>query len=208
MDRWLDLGEPLGQVLAIILFLIPGLNATWVVERLEGRSTLPVQERLFRTISWSVVVHLLAAPYLLSRSNELFHDLIRPSVELLVTGAGVLFVAPVFLALALVWLRRRAPFRRIVRALTHISPSPAAWDFVFSTLGPTFVRVRLRDGGFVGGLFARHSFASAFPQPQSLFIERAWRLSRKGEFVQPVPGNRGILLHADMIDVVEFLRVV
>jgi hypothetical protein len=52
-----DLTQPAGQVLAIVFFLIPGLNVTWIVERLMGRTTLSSTERLLRAIAWSVVIY-------------------------------------------------------------------------------------------------------------------------------------------------------
>ena len=29
-----DLTQPAGQILVVVFFLIPGLNATWIIERL------------------------------------------------------------------------------------------------------------------------------------------------------------------------------
>src|SRR5207249_3235750 len=47
-----ELSQPAGQVLAFVLFLIPGLNCTWIIERLAGRTPLSGTERLFRAIAW------------------------------------------------------------------------------------------------------------------------------------------------------------
>jgi len=54
-----ELTQPLAQILAIVFFLLPGLNATWILERLAGRTTLRPTERLFRAIAFSVVVYAL-----------------------------------------------------------------------------------------------------------------------------------------------------
>jgi len=46
LETAFDLSQPAGQILAIVLFLIPGLNSTWIIERLAGRSPLSGTERL------------------------------------------------------------------------------------------------------------------------------------------------------------------
>ena len=72
-DTPFDLTQPAGQVLAIVFFLIPGLNATWMIERLAGRTSLRPTERLLRAIALSVVIYALASPWLL----RLGHRVIR-----------------------------------------------------------------------------------------------------------------------------------
>ena len=59
-----DLSDPLGQVLAVVLFLVPGLNCTWAVERLAGRTPLGATERLVRAVSLSLLIYLAASPWL------------------------------------------------------------------------------------------------------------------------------------------------
>ena len=48
-----DLTHPAGQILVVVFFLIPGLNATWIIERLAGRTPLSGAERLFRAVAWT-----------------------------------------------------------------------------------------------------------------------------------------------------------
>jgi hypothetical protein len=73
-----DLSQPAGQILAVVVFLIPGLNCTWIIERLAGRTPLSGSERLFRAIAWSLLIYSLASPWLLrvghrlSRGSELW----------------------------------------------------------------------------------------------------------------------------------------
>jgi hypothetical protein len=47
----LDVNQLATQIAAAILFLVPGLNATWVIERLSGPTRLKGTERLLRALS-------------------------------------------------------------------------------------------------------------------------------------------------------------
>jgi len=205
MPGVLDLTQPAGQIIVIVFFLIPGLNATWVMERLEGRTTLGATERLFRAVSWSVLIYLGASGWLFDAADRLSgQGEISPKEITLIAGL-LIFAAPVALALGMVWVRRRRWFRSLISRLTSIHPAPTAWDFAFAPSAPHFVRVKLRSGELIGGFYAGRSFASAFPEPQDLFLEQAWSLDESGGFVQPISRTQGVLLRPDTIDRVEFL---
>jgi hypothetical protein len=47
-----------------------------------------------------------------------------------------------------------------------------------------YVRARLKDGQWASGWFGVRSFASTFPEPESLSLERACEVSDNGEFLQ------------------------
>lgn len=55
-----------------------------------------------------------------------------------------------------VWLRKRA----VARKASSLAPGLAAWDVVFLEPGPKLISVKLRNGPWIAGLFARNSFAS------------------------------------------------
>ena len=65
-----DFSQPAGQILAIVFFLIPGLTATWVIERLAGRTSLGATERLLRAVALSVLIYALASPWLLRMGHR------------------------------------------------------------------------------------------------------------------------------------------
>src|SRR5712691_3272139 len=178
-----DFSQPAAQVLAVVFFVIPGLNVTWVTDRLEGRTSLSPSERLLRAVTWSVVVYAVMSPWLLRLQHEVAdRRSIWPWEPILVAVVAVL-AAPIVLGILLSRLRR-APFaRRLVRQVTRIDPAPRAWDFAFRRQGPFFVRLKLRSGERMGGEFAEHSFASGYPESRDLFLERAWKLDEDGGFV-------------------------
>jgi hypothetical protein len=122
-------------------------------------------------------------------------------------GAGVVvFAIPLAVGLGIAGFRKWEWWNReVMGRLTRIHPAPTAWDFAFSDGGPFFVRVRLRDGERLGGIFGAASFATSYPERQDLYLEEAWRLDEKGSFVEPVPESAGLLILRENVDHVELL---
>jgi hypothetical protein len=195
------------QIIAAVVFLIPGLNTTWLIERLVGRTTPSGLERLLRAVSWSVLVYLLLSPWLLALASSHVSRALRP-VDTIAFAAAALFAVPAVLGLLVAGARRSDRVRGWLGSWTSIHPAPTAWDYAFSTPKSRYVRVRLHGGQNVGGLFGAASFASSYPEPQDLFIEQAWRLDREGSFIEPIPFSEGILVRHETIEVVELLGVV
>jgi hypothetical protein len=202
-----DLSQPAGQILAVLLFLIPGLNCTWIIERLAGRTPLSGTERLFRAIAWSLFLYAVASPWLLRLGHRLAEESQIWAWEPIIGLSIIEFVAPTALGLAVVAVRRAGWFRHMTRRLTRLDSEVSSWDFAFSSRGPFFVRAKLRTGERVGGLFSAGSFASAYPEPHDIFLEEAWRLTEDGFPVESVPGSRGLLLKQDDVDLLEFIEL-
>jgi hypothetical protein len=188
-------------------FLLPGLNATWILERLAGRTTLRPTERLFRAIAFSVVVYALASPWLLRLAHRaLEHRKIWPW-EPIIGFSLLVFLIPALGGIGWVKLRTWEQFKRLVRRLTNIDPSPTSWDFVLGKGQAYLIRAKLRDGERVAGLFGPNSNASLYPEAQDLYMEQAWRLDEEGRFMQALEGSRGLLLRREDADIIEFLEV-
>ena len=206
MGALFDIGQPVGQILAGIVFLIPGLNATWILERLEGRSALSVTERLARAVSWSVLIYLPASGWLAGSVGRAVEG--DPPIGLLALQVtAMLFVAPVVLGIVIALLLRSRLYRVLLNKLARPRAAPTAWDFAFSSADESFVRLTLRNGQMVGGRLAKESFASSWPGPRALFLQEAWSMSEEGAFIDPVPGTKGILIEGDAIERVELIEV-
>lgn len=201
----LDFTQPATQIAAAILFLVPGLNATWTIERLSGPSRLKGTERLLRALSLSVLIYLLASFWLLRVATRAIDDHLWVW-EPIIGGFVILFVAPVGLAVIVEFLRRSGIVRGVLRRVTTIDPTPRAWDFAFQEGGPFFVRLKLRDGEMVAGFFGEGSFASAYPEQGDLFLEEAWRVDENGAFIERAPGTAGMMVPQDSIELVELLQ--
>ena len=85
------------------------------------------------------------------------------------------------------------------------NPSPRAWDTAFRGRVHGFVRLRTESGEWFGGWFGRRSFASSYPEPRELFVEKAWRLDDAGRFTEEELYTEGMYVRCDDLRVVEFL---
>lgn len=99
----------------------------------------------------------------------------------------------------------RSRFLTTFRLLRPWDPTPSAWDFIFATVEPGWVRIRLQDGSWVGGWFAEKSFASAFPDPQELYIEVGYVLSPEGTFTGEVSAPGGMFVRCQDAVAVDFI---
>jgi hypothetical protein len=202
-----DLSQPTGQILAVVLFLIPGLNCTWIIERLAGRTPLSGTERLFRAIAWSLLLYAAASPWLLRLTQRVASGKPIWPWEPIIGFSLVEFVAPVVLGLTVVGIRRAGWFKALTKGLTRLDSRERSWDFAFSSHAHFFVRAKLKTGERVGGWFGDDSFASAYPEPQDVFLEEAWGLTEDGTPDQPVPGSRGLLLRQDDVELLELIEL-
>lgn len=81
-------------------------------------------------------------------------------------------------------------------------PTPSAWDFAFSAVGPGWVRILTADGTWLGGWFADGSFASSFPNPQEIFVEVGYLLDGDGNFTNQITAPGGVFIRcADAVSV-------
>lgn len=203
----ISLDQPAGQILAIVFFLIPGLNATWIIERLAGRTPISSTERLLRAVGLSVLIYTIASPWLVRLAHRAAaHRPLWP-FEPVIGFALLVFVAPVLLGLGWTRIRRNVWSRGIARRLTPIDPSPTPWDYVFSRDEALMIRLRLRGGELIGGFFGPDSTASFYPERQDIYVEQVWQLADDGTFLEPLEESRGILVRRDDVEVVELLIV-
>lgn len=85
--------------------------------------------------------------------------------------------------------------------------TPSGWDHnaLTNTQEPSFVRVRLADGVWVGGWFSTDSYMSTYPVAPDIFIESAWTMDPDGGFVAKVPNTRGVWVALPPGTVVEWV---
>jgi len=84
------------------------------------------------------------------------------------------------------------------------SPIPTAWDKAFRRRKGGWVIVHLKDDRRIGGLYGTSSYASSYPQKETLYLQQEWKLDEQGRLDEPVEGTDGILVMSDQILTVEF----
>ncbi|NYE44692.1 hypothetical protein HEB29_005703 [Streptomyces fulvorobeus] len=193
----------------LILFVLPGV----VYQLARDRWTGPVPgervlgERVLRAIVASIVLDAVyataAGPWLFEFARGAGGRGWPAGIIERPRASGALALLLLVVVPALVaggeawWSRRRRAVERV--------PTPGAWDHMFRTHGSCFVRLRLRDGTWIGGWFGASSYASAYPQNPELFLERAWRMGADGTPLGRIESSRGLYVRAADVDVIELM---
>jgi hypothetical protein len=198
------------QMLLLVLFVLPGISYQFIRERLRGPVAREsnLGERVLRAVTASVLLdslYAIALGRLLVRAVRSDGgaggwDGVAEEPRLAGLLALVLFLAVPAAAAACVslWQRRRLPSR--------YQAAPSAWDHMFRHCGSCFVRVRLKDGTWVGGWYGSQSYATSYPELAELFLESAWRMNPDGSFAGRVERTAGLHVRAADADVFELIH--
>lgn len=215
-----------GQLLILLLFVLPGTVYQTVRSRLRGPipSDNDATGKILRALTVST---LLNAFYLSIFGTGVLKPLRAKSMTELEKTVDVhqagwwallyLVMVPAGLALFGFWASRwewpgdlleKVPAEKKekwkwVRPAYH--PTPGAWDFAFTDIEPCYVRIQTADGNWYGGWFGRDSLASSFPESPAVFIERPWFMTETGEFKREQKKVRGTWVRCDDARRVEFV---
>jgi hypothetical protein len=137
----------------------------------------------------------------------------------LVTSVWAFLIGGVIVPYVVAWLfYGRVPFLSGIAELWNgtIRPSltrsqeasdtPTAWDYGNKAVSEGWVRVRIAEGVWVGGVFDERARFSTYPESRDLFISEQWTMSEAGEFTSPVEGTQGVWLAIVDTYVVEWLH--
>lgn len=129
-----------------------------------------------------------------------------------IRGAALLVLTLVFVipAVAAIGLHVRAmgklyPELPLRQKFQVYDPTPTAWDYASSRIGPGYVRVLTKDGIWVGGYAGPQSFFTSYPESREIYVEQAWSLDDDGEFQAPIEGSAGQWIRCDDVSIVQFL---
>jgi hypothetical protein len=207
------------QALAgVVLALLPGAAYTFAYERVAGAFGISTTDRLVRFLAASAVFHaVLAGPELLLYRNFVVTGrLARGEVNWLLAAAvalGYMFLPTA--AGTLVALGGKRNWRGV--RLFGDTPAPRAWDHLWRLGVPGVVRMKLRSGTWLAGVYGttaggRRSYASGYPEDGDLYLSLQLRVDpATGEFARddddrplPVPGRSGLLIRWSEIEYLEF----
>ncbi|GLZ29826.1 hypothetical protein Lesp02_20160 [Lentzea sp. NBRC 105346] len=197
------------QVVFLVLLVLPGVTYQFLRERWRGPvpGERNLGERVLRAITASVLLDgvyaVAAGPQLvrLARGGKPSGwDGFAQQPRAVGLWALLLFVVVPAIAAGAVSLWERRRLRAKFRG------TPTAWDHMFRLRGSCFVRVRLKDGTWVGGWYGANSYATSYPELAELFLESAWRMNPDGSFGARVAGTAGLHVRAADADVVELVH--
>lgn len=193
-------------IAVIILIFIPGYIFLQFTKGAVAFIPQSVDARyFFAVITWGGLVHLATAwssiPLLRWYQDHQLEDHLLYAI---VWSILVLVVFPLLLGILGAWIIQQP---KVDGALAHIgmdyvSRTPSAWNFATKS-GAAWVRVHLKDGTVIGGVYEDHSFADDAGE-KDMFLERVYNLTDTGDFSDPVAGTAGVWIPHDVISHVMF----
>lgn len=198
-------GAP-GAVLVSVLFIIPGF--VWKKTRgiFYPRKDEADKAFLLDCLARSCVVHGVTGSslYLVALQAGKKNGWDPIWMIVLLFGVPLVFAIVEILATEKGWLRRIA--ERLKIPVVPVHPIPQAWDHYFSRGRRAFVRVWLRDGISVAGLYGADSYASSEPEDRDLYLQTLYQTDADDNLTGPVPQSAGIWIRGDEIKYIEFLE--
>jgi hypothetical protein len=202
----------------VALLTMPGWVFMSVYAR--GRAVRQPSDRQFVTAAlfWGTLIHLTALEATLKVIADVQKSGFgRSYLEILLWAFTVLAIVPVAAAIALrvasEWLgnQHRPRVRWILRKLRFSAPDNAlfAWNFAFDSVRRTgaWVRVNLKGGGLVLGMYGSRSVLARDPTVRDLYLQELWKPDAEGWFERSYHNTRGVWVTGEDIQSVEFYFV-
>ena len=188
------------KLLLFIAFVIPGFISMKSYELIFPDIQKDSSKRLIDAITYSSINYaLLLWCIILVENSEYFkiHNILHALFY-----SFVLFVAPVIWTCIWGKLRVSQIFQKNV---PH--PTQKPWDHVFSQRKSYWIKVTLRDGKKIGGLFSSKSFASSAPAEEQIYLEQSWIINEKGGFERVKNKSAGVMVMSSDISYLEFINL-
>jgi hypothetical protein len=186
-----------------VTFVVPGFVLSSVMSMFAPRKADEPQRALLRFLTfscwnyapWSWLIYLqIQAGSLLTNPSQIAATLFL-----------VAFVSPVCLGVACGYVSHKGLLRKAFQriGLNPVHGTPTAWDDRFYRIDRAIiVRVTLKDGSAVTGVFGSKSFASSEPDDRDLYLEEILKVDDGRP--QRLPQRVGMLLRGDQIKCIEF----
>jgi len=159
---------------------------------------------------YAAILHTQVAVALLDLRGYVAGNVVPVVVVFLLGGVVIPYAAawviygqvPLLAGVSERWNRSVRP--KLTRS-QQTSDTATAWDYGNKSVIEGWVRVRIAEGVWVGGVFDENSRFSTYPESRDLFVTRQWKMDRDGEFVAEVVGTQGVWLAVKDDYVVEWL---
>lgn len=198
-------------LLIFLLFVVPGF--VYQATRISVRGRLPFDLELSTRIVRAVVTSgIFGLVYLLLLGRTLIdavhgsgigfeHPRVGAVVALL---GGIVIPAALALVPAPDWkwvedLRSRFP------EIAKYDFTPTAWDKAFQSAEECFIRILTNDNRWIAGYYGSASYATSYPEPHQVFLERAFEVSEDGTIGREIDGTRGVIVDCTAIQLLQVL---
>ncbi|HLP44654.1 MAG TPA: DUF6338 family protein [Candidatus Kapabacteria bacterium] len=187
------------KLILFIAFVIPGFIAIKVYEILYPGKTKETGQYVLDAVTYSCINYaLLSWALVLIRVDQLYT---RNPVLFGVVAFFVLFMFPILWVWLFAWVRTKPFFAKRMQL-----PDPKPWDYVFRKKESFWIIIHFAAGGKIGGIYDAHSYTSAYPEDEQIYLEEVWELGEKDEFLNPKERSKGILVSMKDIKAIEFFK--
>lgn len=198
-------------LLILLLFVVPGF--VYQAVRISVRGRLPFDLELSTRIVRAIVTSgIFGLVYLVILGDELINaahgtgfgfDHPRSGALLALLG-GILVPGGLALIPAPQW-QWIASLRAKLPEVTKYDFTPTAWDKAFQSAEECFIRVLTNDNRWIAGYYGSASYATSYPEPHQLFLERAFAVSEDGTIGAEIEGTRGVIVDCTAIQLLQVL---
>ena len=198
-------------LLIILLFVVPGF--VYQAVRISVRGRLPfdldLSTRIVRAIVTSGIFGLaylfILGEALINAAHGTGFGFEHPRLGALLAFLGGIAI-PAGLALIpapeWAWIDT---FRAKLPEVTKYDFTPTAWDKAFQSAEECFIRVLTNDDRWIAGYYGPASYATSYPEPHQLFLEKAFEVSEDGTIGAEIEGSRGVIVDCTEIQLLQLL---
>lgn len=184
----------------LLLVVFPGLVSTMIYRLIMPARALEWGNALVQGAFYSAVNFVLGLPALYWLVFG--YDPLEHPVRYSFAAVLLLFVTPIVWPLVLVAIFKS---KRLAKRIQI--PYPTAWDFFFDQREPAFVLVHLANGKLLGGYWGGSSYSGSFPNDGDIYLEAVYSIDESGQFGDPIPNSRGVLLRKEQYSYIELFSV-
>ena len=189
--------EDLNSILIFIFFFFPGFVSlkTWSLFHRTKESTKDTL--IFDCIFFSIInfgiLWLVAIPFLVYGWYK---------ISALLTG---LFIFVYCIAAPALWpclwnfLRKQKYLYKLIQL-----PYPMPWDYFVQQRKSCFMLIHLKDDNMIGGYYGKNSYASTYPDEQSVYLEKVYKINPDGTFGEEIKDSFGLVISKADYKYIEF----
>jgi hypothetical protein len=213
----IDLPATLAALGVAVLAVLPGAAYVFAFESRVGPLKTRAPDRIIRFLAASAAFHAVFAglTYQLYRTQILTGRVADGTANpWLIELAAVLYV---FLPSAIgFWVG--SAYRRGSRWTRRLAGSwqPRSWDYVFTAKEVAYIRLKLKSGPWIGGLYAHvdgylGAYASGYGEDQDLYLSPSVKVDPEtGAFEldendEPIPDGGSILVQWAEVEYAQFI---
>lgn len=173
------------KLLLFIAFVIPGFLSIKAYQLIFPGTDRPASAMLIDAIAYSCINYsILSVPiYFFVKSD------VSSIGYTFLFYFSVLFLFPGIWVIIWKFIRTRNFFQK-----NAPHPTSRPWDWVFEKREPYWVKVTLKDGTIIGGLYSNKSFTSSAPSPEQIYLEETWLLDEDGAFLRKKNHTKGVII--------------